>query len=509
MLERELKFFVPLESRAGLEHAYASVQTGTISLNAIYFDTPERHLAQAGIALRLRLENQQWVQTVKMPGPDSLSRIELNHTRPSPTLDFSVYTQPPLTQLLREHQHDIHPRYETRVQRRLALIETRQADQLEMAWDTGQLLAKELCYDINELEVELVSGSAKAMFELGEQWQYRHQLILEMRSKSERGDALANLARHPKSKQDEAPCFRVNAAQTLARKAFELDRKHSIETRDPEQFYRQMAALSLEQVIRNASLLAGLDDLRPSLEQQADYLAAKRVGLRRLRSCRKLYKPWLSLSEQQSDKQLHYYFGLFGHARDYDMVHLEITPLLLKAGMPAPAPQQEHVQATYSAVTLASAAEFQSLLLRSLQEILVGEPLQHDTNTGLDVEQRLERWFNVIQRGSSRFNKLSPEKQHILRNRIKTMRYCLELSQTADRGLHKLLRECQNLIGRVTDIDVALEWYAKHALSPEQALFAQQWLEKTRHSREIKAQQALKALAEHELRRRSSQLKRL
>lgn len=509
MLERELKFFVPQGAREHLDQAYSAVQTGVISLKAIYFDTPERHLAKANIALRLRLEGEQWVQTIKMPGPDSLTRLELNHNRPEPTLDLSLYSAPHLASVIAEHGQFIHARYETRVTRRLALIQTPQGDELEMAWDTGQIIAGNLSYAVNELEVELIKGSALAMFNVGEQWQYKHKLILELRSKSERGDALAQLyAKRQKSLPPET-LDTTNATQLLSRKAFQLGKSHTVKSADPETFYRQAAALSLEQVIRNASLLAGLDDLRPSLELQAEYLAAMRVGLRRLRSCRKLYKPWLSQAELQSDKQLHYYFGLFGYARDYDMVLLEVTPLLLKAGMPGPAPEHAHPPSTQSAVSLASAAEFQSLLLRSLQELLIGAPIHTNPGHPLDIEHRLTRWFTAIQLGSERFDKLNPEKQHVLRNRIKTMRYCLEFSQAAAPTLCKLLRHCQHSIGHMTDMDVALAWYAKHALSPKQASFAQQWLSKARHSRQTKAQQALKALIAYELRHHHEQLRHL
>lgn len=507
MLERELKFFVPQDAREHLDQAYSAVQTGTISLHAIYFDTPERHLAKANIALRLRLEGEQWVQTVKLPGPDTLTRLELNHHRSEPTLDLHLYSDTSLASLLREHGSAIQARYETKILRRLALIRTAHNDELEMAWDSGEISAGDLIYQVNELEVELIKGSALAMFKIGEQWQYNHGLILELRSKSERGDALAQLYQKRQANKLKDTTDINNAAKLLSRKAFQLSKPHTVASEDPEEFYRQAAALSLEQVIRNASLLAGLDDLRPNLELQAEYLAAMRVGLRRLRSCRKLYRPWLNQVEQQSDKQLHYYFGLFGHARDHDVVLLEVTPLLLKAGMPGPAPQHEHIPSTHSAVGLASAPEFQSLLLRSLQELLIGSPLQISAAHPLDVEHRLTRWFTAIQLGSERFDKLNPEKQHVLRNRIKTMRYCLEFSQTAAPTLCKLLRDCQHSIGHVTDIDVALVWYAQHALSPKQASFAQQWLNKARHSRQTKAQQTLKALTAYEL--RHQQLKRL
>ena len=68
MPEQELKLHVPQDSRPGLEKALLRGAVKKVSLNALYFDTPSRDLVRAKIALRLRLEGDQWVQTLKMPG---------------------------------------------------------------------------------------------------------------------------------------------------------------------------------------------------------------------------------------------------------------------------------------------------------------------------------------------------------------------------------------------------------------------------------------------------------
>src|SRR3546814_12773533 len=73
MLERELKLDVPEASRIGLKKALTQLGATELALNARYFDTENRDLAKAGIALRLRQEGDQWVQTVKAPGPAELS----------------------------------------------------------------------------------------------------------------------------------------------------------------------------------------------------------------------------------------------------------------------------------------------------------------------------------------------------------------------------------------------------------------------------------------------------
>src|SRR5690606_6481450 len=86
MLERELKLHVPAANRNALENELRHAGAADLALRARYFDTPGRNLARAGIALRLRLEGDEWVQTAKTSGPDELTRMEFNHPRPGPEL---------------------------------------------------------------------------------------------------------------------------------------------------------------------------------------------------------------------------------------------------------------------------------------------------------------------------------------------------------------------------------------------------------------------------------------
>ncbi|NBS78140.1 MAG: CYTH domain-containing protein, partial [Betaproteobacteria bacterium] len=75
-----MKLYVPQTGCASFEKALKRGAVQTIQLQAMYFDTAQRHLARQKVALRLRLENDQWVQTLKLSGGDAtLTRIELNH----------------------------------------------------------------------------------------------------------------------------------------------------------------------------------------------------------------------------------------------------------------------------------------------------------------------------------------------------------------------------------------------------------------------------------------------
>ena len=116
--ETELKLHVSHTGCASFEKALHRGTVQTIHLQAMYFDTPQRHLARQKVALRLRLENEQWVQTLKLSGGDStLTRIELNHLRPSPALDLSVYTGTPAESIIAKLGIPLAVTYEVQVLR--------------------------------------------------------------------------------------------------------------------------------------------------------------------------------------------------------------------------------------------------------------------------------------------------------------------------------------------------------------------------------------------------------
>jgi triphosphatase len=79
-MEIEFKFGVPAERLHTLEAAMADGTTTTTRLQARYFDTADGCLAAHGVALRLRHEGSQWVQTAKafVAGQGPLHRLEHN-----------------------------------------------------------------------------------------------------------------------------------------------------------------------------------------------------------------------------------------------------------------------------------------------------------------------------------------------------------------------------------------------------------------------------------------------
>lgn len=207
MTETELKFQVPPERIAGVQQAVAAVGAGQVRLRARYFDTPGRHLAQAAMALRLRLEGDRWVQTLKGRGDGMFRRLEhevvLDGTgdivaATVPALDLSRHDGTPAGEALRRALGDqadaLACRYETDVARSLGLVRAGPdaATRVELALDCGEIRAGTAVWPLQELEFELKDGPAAGLLALAAEWVDRHGLWLDVRSKAERGERLAS-----------------------------------------------------------------------------------------------------------------------------------------------------------------------------------------------------------------------------------------------------------------------------------------------------------------------------
>src|SRR6478672_8875753 len=150
MTEFELKLEIPAGKLAAVKAAVGAEPTRRVHLRALYIDTPDGVLARHGIALRLRQENGQWVQTCKAPGRGPVERIEHNVSidasgDDAPAPDVARHDGTPLAEGLRSALgRATDPRwvvvFETDVERMLR--DVRQgASTLELALDEGRIRA--------------------------------------------------------------------------------------------------------------------------------------------------------------------------------------------------------------------------------------------------------------------------------------------------------------------------------------------------------------------------------
>ena len=167
--EFEMKFLFPGDKLQAIEKFIVS--KGGIRrqhLQAIYIDTPDFLLTQAGIALRLRKEGRQWIQTLKVSTSNPLERLEHNvllNTVGSaiPHWDIALHQTHEAGHLLKKclsklQAQELQAVYQTDIWRRKALVKTRQG-LVEYALDLGFIQSNQPTgvtkVIVQELEVEL------------------------------------------------------------------------------------------------------------------------------------------------------------------------------------------------------------------------------------------------------------------------------------------------------------------------------------------------------------------
>jgi inorganic triphosphatase YgiF len=192
--ETELKFQIPAAARAAVCAEVNAAGGQPLRLQARYFDSADRALAGAGMALRLRREGEVWVQTLKGRGDGVMQRLEheVALDAAEPRLDLARHDGTPAGAALRRALGDrvLQPTFETDVHR--TVLRLRQADAvIELALDEGALRAGADEAPMCELEYELLQGPVDALLALAGEGVLRHGLWLDVRSKAERGERLA------------------------------------------------------------------------------------------------------------------------------------------------------------------------------------------------------------------------------------------------------------------------------------------------------------------------------
>jgi triphosphatase len=488
-LETELKFHVPKSSIASFEKALQRGATQTLALKALYFDTAGRHLARQKIALRLRLENDQWIQTLKMSTSESFfTRIELNHPRPGPDLDLSVYACTPAEPLIAHLSEPLAVCYETQVSRLMRLIRT-PVGVVEIAYDRGFVRADALDLPICEVELELKQGEIATLFSLASQWQRDHGLMMDARSKSERGDLLARL-NHKLKEID------IQGTENPSHlKAMEVDKFWSARNAKSIALVADMSAIQglqcvmaecLDQIIRNSAVLAHIDTLGIHALDTTEHVHQLRVGIRRMRTAWSLFRDLCELPTQAQRDGIKKYFALLGGSRDNNVLLNDLLPMLMEAGQPALNLQEQVVEDHASSV--AQDPLFQSWLVQMSAFVhspapSSGMPIPsvHPQRLTKIILPKLRQWHRKILKEGLHFADLGTEARHELRKRVKKLRYALQftdalLPHKQLKPYLKDLSKVQNILGEMNDLTNAQKKFTELRDSQPSAWFACGWI---------------------------------
>ncbi|MFI8033258.1 CHAD domain-containing protein [Acinetobacter sp. ABJ_C3_5] len=475
-MEIELKFQLPESKKKSVLQALSKQKAQKIQLQAKYYDTAERLLAKNYVAIRLRQEGEHWVQTFKAASKNHLQRIEediyLGKCAQEPELDLSLYkhnqtVQTVLREVLGEAPAELQLQFQTNVQRTFYVFEF-EGSHIEVCLDDGEIRTPTDRARICEVEFELKQGSAADLIQFAKTWVDQYQLWLDVRSKAERGNLLAQ--------------GKVVSAATKA-KSLNLDKDVSA-----EQAIKQIIENTLNHILPNAAAIA--DGVA-----EADHIHQARVGLRRLRSALKHFSNWSAQIDPTWESQLAEIFRALGQSRDNDAIQDSVIPLV-KQVCDFEFPFPENVDTNIAG--LLSDSKTTQLFL-SLFSFSYSDQ-QSKSKLSKQAAKSLTKLYEKILKDAAQFSTLDIEQQHRTRKRVKQLRYCIDFiagiypEKQVQQFLNKL-QPIQEYLGFYNDLFVAEHIFEQQATEHPQFLFALGWVKAQQPHVAKKAAKKLQALS--------------
>ena len=143
-------------------------ETQSRHLYSVYYDTKDTILKNNGVAVRLRQDGSDVVQTLKHESKveDGLSRRkEFEWMLDQKHIDYSLLEKE-IPNLFNEINQKLKPLFLTEFIRNTWLVADEAGNLVEIALDQGEIRCDELSEEILELELELKKGDEKAIFTL-------------------------------------------------------------------------------------------------------------------------------------------------------------------------------------------------------------------------------------------------------------------------------------------------------------------------------------------------------
>ncbi|MEE4246930.1 MAG: CYTH domain-containing protein [Kangiellaceae bacterium] len=167
-------------------------------LKNTYFDTANFKLRELKVGLRIRVDGERLIQTVKASGRAIGGLHERNESESDLDtfeIDVAKVDDPYLKILLEEALEDcgdFEPVFTTNFHRERTALHFDDGTQIEMAIDVGHIYYEDDSSRISEVELELVTGDASHLFKLSRQLITEHGFAISNASKARRGYALCS-----------------------------------------------------------------------------------------------------------------------------------------------------------------------------------------------------------------------------------------------------------------------------------------------------------------------------
>lgn len=484
MVEVELKFQLPESKKKTVQQYLKKHKAKYIHLQAKYYDTPDRLLAKNGMALRLRKEDDQWVQTFKAAGQSHLHRVEeeihLGACDQEPDLNLALYQDNKvitdlINAVLGTQAEKLSLQFETDVQRTYHVFEADNTA-IEVCLDDGVVKTADTQSIICEVEFELKQGAVKTLIQFAQQWINRYALWLDVRSKAERGNLLA---------------LGQAASPAVHAKALTLNKDITA-----EEALKKIIENCLGQFLPNMAAIA--DEVA-----EPEHIHQARVSLRRLRSALKHFSGWSGELNPVWEEQIAELFRKLGDTRDEDAIRTEVLPVIQQHGSPELL-LPVSVQPSKELSTIFTSAETIKLLLDLLAFAYSEEDSKNKT-AGLKkhIKKSLDKLHHKVISNAEHFSELEVTEQHKIRKTAKQLRYCVEFisSLYPDKKVQQYLKHLQpvqNTLGQYNDLFIAEGIFNKVVEKDSSFWFALGWVKAKQPHLQKRSAKALQTFSQTE-----------
>lgn len=498
MYEIELKFVIP-EGKITAVKNQTNVKTAKRhTLDAYYFDTPDQLLGKAGIALRIRCENGNWVQTLKAKSDKIGTRIEENIALDLPARIAQNKLQPDLhlhSKAIQERlaavlaldvlHEKLTIKFATKVKRITREIK-RYGNIVEVAFDEGKIISGRKSSPICEIEFELLQGEMGFLIETASAWVKRHQLWYSTISKAEAGSRLFSGNLTGKVVKANLKALNTSFNSTATTTPFI----------SKDTFLRLVVQNCLEQILPNLSDIATSKLGSKDNPLDGNHVHQARVGMRRLRTALKSFSDFTTDTQTQANllrwqEQIKETFNSLGCYRDLEILKTKTQPMLEAHG--APKIDWQLCVSTEQSTAVQNTA-FQLVLLEMIAFSAKLNTTADAANAKPAVSAMLAKLFKKLSKDSMCFAELESEQQHDVRKRLKKLRYLCEFAaplyvttktKTAPKKKRKnitppirpeqfinYLEPAQDLLGEFNDAAVGHTAYLALAKKEPKAWFA-------------------------------------
>lgn len=446
--EIELKFELEPRHVEMLKALPALTNKGGKSQNqrSIYFDTAKEKLRKVGLALRVRQTGKRFVQTVKggnRNGTAMFDRDEWEQQITGPEPDVDALADTPAGKLLRGSAKPLVPICAATVSRTLWQVAHGNSE-IEIVLDEGEIVADGKHAPILEVELELKSGSPRALFALAYELGASVPLRLGVLAKNERGYLLREGALDNPVKAAPVPLSRDMTAGAA---------------------FQAIAGACIRQLRLNEPLFVH--------HRHSGALHQTRVALRRLRSAFSMFGPIIADERGGHIREgLRWISICLGEARDLDVFLATRFKQGEVSSEAHAAVLAERDRAFDKAIAALESPRFRALMLDLVEWLAMGSwreehqpaSARRDQPVARFAEEVLDRFWRRVKKRGRGLAGLADQPRHEVRIAAKKLRYGSEFFAplyargTAARQ-HKrfvaTLEQMQDHLGQLNDIVTA------------------------------------------------------